>query len=492
MSNGTIHEKMTNSINRLGRMAVAVAMTWATVALIHRSPATNRSIAAMTLLMEVLAISTLGDRGLAVVASLAAALNFSWYYGHQAGTPATTTAEGVLTSCVMTLTALTGSHLAIRAQVRAAEAIRRRQEMEQLHQLGTALVASSSVAGAARRIVDNLVTLFVLNAAKLTIAGEAAPYLSGAQPAGDCTVVRSDDNRYVLELYGTPPSEEVRIALHNLIDLVLDLAASATQKARLEAAERGEEFRITVLNSLAHNFKTPLTSIKAAASLLRGSLALQAEDAREMATVIDEEADRLDQMIRESLELARIEAHQASPRLEACSLGTVVETVAARVLRVLGSRRLSVEIPDDLPYLLGDRFLLEQMLIQVLDNAWKYSQPGALIRVTAGSHAGGLFLEVLNEGGQIPPEDRERIFSRFFRGSSSSSQVEGTGMGLPIAKSIVEAHAGELTLQVRPEGPAFRFTFPPGVPPGPEIRMLRLDSSRKERSNDTEPQHSHS
>ena len=476
-----------NVINRLVRALVAVAATWGTVALIHLTPATNRSIASMTLLLEILGISTLGDRMLAIAASISGALAFSWYYVDQVNSFAITTTQGALTFSMLIVTALTGSHLAIRAQARAAEAIRRREEMERLHQLGSALLVSGSTPEAAQDIVDNLVLLFGVIAAELTIQGQPAPFVAGEISGKAHTVIKPADGRYGLALYGSSPSAEVRIALKNLIDLVLDRAKSATQRARLEATERGEEFRRTVLNSLAHNFKTPLTSIKAAASVLRGKRELPPADARELATVIDEEADRLDLMIRESLDLARIESHQASPRLEACSVGAIIEAVASRVARFLGGRQLQVRIPNDLPTVFGDSFLLEQMVIQVLDNAWKYSRPGARISITAGRVVGGVVLEVANEGYQIPVEERERIFAKFYRGLQTSSHVEGTGMGLPIARSIAEAHAGRLTLENLGDGPTFRFILPVGVSvekSGPDGAGADI-----ERQDDREPQH---
>ena len=232
-----------NGIIRLVRAVAAIAATWATVAVIHFAPGTNRSIASMALLLEILAISTLGDRMLAIVASLAGALGFSWYFVDQVNSFAITSTRGALTFLVMIVTALTGSHLAIRAQERAAEAIRRREEMERLHQLGTALLVSGSTPQAAQDIVDNLVSLFGLNAAKLTVEGQPAPFVAGEIAGGAHTIIGRDDGRYGLVLYGASPSVEVRIALKNLIDLVLDRAKSATQRARVEAAERGEEFR---------------------------------------------------------------------------------------------------------------------------------------------------------------------------------------------------------------------------------------------------------
>lgn len=469
---------------RIGRALASIAVTWGTVALVHSLRSTNRSIASMALVLEVLATSTLGDRMLAIITSVSASLAFSWFYVDGVKSFAITTTEGELTFTMMTLTALIGSHLAIRAQERAAEAIRRREEMERLHQLGTALLASATVGMAAQNIVNKLVSLFGVKGAVLSIHGFDRPFEAGAREGLVETVLKSEGTRYALDLYGTLPSPEVRSALKNLIDLVLDRARGAEQQARVDATERGEEFRNTVLNSLAHNFRTPLTSIKAAASILRGDRQIPAADAKELATVIDEESDRLDQMIRESLDLARIEAHQATPRIEECSISDIVQTVSARAARHLGTRRLAIDLPEHLPPLLGDRFLLEQMVVQVLDNAWKYSQPGALVEIRSGTAAGGIFLEITNEGEPIADDEAERIFGKFYRGSQTRSHVEGTGMGLAIARSIAEAHAGRLELLPHRPGPTFRFTFPTSVA-GESV----ASDHQGGRKYDTEPQH---
>jgi two-component system sensor histidine kinase KdpD len=469
---------MKNLAIRVARALASIVVTWATVAFLHSMKTTNRSIASMALVLEVLATSTLGDRSLAIVASISAALGFSWYYVDESGSFAISTLEGELTFSMMMLTALVGSHLAIRAQQRAAEAIRRREEMERLHELGTALLGSATVGAAAQNIVEDLVKLFGVGGAVLTVHDFPLPFAAGTRKGAVESVLKEEGTRYALDLYGTMPSAEVRSALRNLIDLVLDRARTAEQQTQVQAAQRGEEFRNTVLNSLAHNFRTPLTSIKAAASILRGPRQVPEENARELAAVIDEEADRLDQMIRESLDLARIEAQQASPRLETCSLKEIVNAVSLRVARHVGGRRLSVDLPDDLPPVHGDRFLLEQMLVQVVDNAWKYSQLGAAIKLTSGVDGDGLFVEILNEGPQIPPEERDRIFAKFYRGKQTRSNVEGTGMGLAIARSIAEAHAGRLDLRPHPQGPLFRFTLP-----------VRIGEKEEKHAHDREPQH---
>jgi two-component system sensor histidine kinase KdpD len=128
--------------------------------------------------------------------------------------------------------------------------------------------------------------------------------------------------------------------------------------------------------------------------------------------------------------------------------------------RQLGGRKFIIEIPEDLPPITGDSFLLEQMLLQVVDNAWKYSRPGTPIRISCVLASGNIVLTVCNEGSEIPEEERERIFDKFYRGSRDRGVVEGTGMGLVIARTIAEAYQGKIWLDMEPEGPAFRFALP--------------------------------
>jgi two-component system sensor histidine kinase KdpD len=165
-------------------------------------------------------------------------------------------------------------------------------------------------------------------------------------------------------------------------------------------------------------------------------------------------------LIRESLDLAKLEGRRAHPATEVCEISGIVDRVTARMTRQSGSRKFIIEIPEDLPPITGDSFLLEQMLLQVVDNAWKYSRPGTPIRISCVLSAGNIVLTVCNEGSEIPEEERERIFDKFYRGSRDRGVVEGTGMGLVIARTIAEAYQGKIWLDNEPEGPAFRFALP--------------------------------
>jgi two-component system, OmpR family, sensor histidine kinase KdpD len=422
----------------------------------------NGATAAMLLLLEIFAIGTLGDSLLALVSSAAASLVFSFFFLESSGSLRVTTFESAVTFSAMALTALTGSQLSIQAHRRMGEAIRRREEMERLNQLGRVLLAANSLPEAAGNAVRKVVELFGLKGARLRVEGVPDAFFFGELVADHVSIVPLDEESRmgVLELHGRQPSEEVRNALASMIRLVLERARSAEERAEIEATRRGEELRSTVLNALAHNFKTPLTSIKAAASILRDSENIASADERELIAVIDEEADRLNQLIRESLDLARIESHRANPRTEECRIPAIVDRVTAKMVRYFGRREFIIDIPEDLPPITGDSFLFEQMLIQVVDNAWKYSRPGSRIGISALVSGPSVVLTIRNEGSEIPDPERERIFDKFYRGSKDRSRIEGTGLGLAIARSIAEAYDGKVWLDMEPSGPAFHFALP--------------------------------
>lgn len=461
------HSNVTENIGQrlwLGARIAGLALILWSTARLCQSLETTRTTAALLLLLEVLGTSTLGDSMLALVSAAIASLVFSFYFIQPVGTLRLATTQGAETFGAMVLTAVTASQLSIRAQRRLREAIHRREEMERLNQLGRVLIASDTLAEAGERAVRIVVDLFGLKGAILRVENAPHPFQSGRTIGEAVSIPLDADGRTgALELYGARLSDEVANALAGMIRLVLERARSSEERAVLEATRRGEELRSIVLNALAHNFKTPLTSIKAAASTLRGTSETLHKDERELIAVIDEEADRLNQLIRESLELAKLEGGRTNPQLEECLISSVVERVVSRMKRFLEDRELKIEIQHDLPPVTGDIFLLEQMVLQVVDNAVKYSRPGTPIGISAALAGKTIVLSVRNEGSAIPDGEKDRIFEKFYRASSDCSAVEGSGLGLVIAKTIAERHGGKIWLNNEAPGPAFCFELPLGA-----------------------------
>jgi two-component system sensor histidine kinase KdpD len=128
----------------------------------------------------------------------------------------------------------------------------------------------------------------------------------------------------------------------------------------------------------------------------------------------------------------------------------------------LRGRELVVDVSESLPSIKGDRFLLEQMVFEVVDNAWKYSRPGSRVSIEGTTEGSSVVLTVRTQGDEIADNERDLIFAKFYRGAVHRSSIEGTGVGLAVARAIVDAHRGSIRLDSEPGGQAFRFSLPSG------------------------------
>jgi two-component system sensor histidine kinase KdpD len=448
-----------------GRAILVAPAIWGLAALCFHLHA-NRATTSMALILAVLGVAALGEWLPAVICSMAAGLALSWYFIDTPGSLRLSTTEGWVTFCALLFTALGGSRLAVDARRRADEAELRRRDMERLQRLGQALLMCTTVTEVAQCAASRVVELFNVTGAEIKGEGVSAPVRAGffgeAPERVSAVPLDLSGNGNVLEIHGRPPSREVLSALGHFIGLALGRARGLEEHGRRESERRAEELRTIVLNGLAHGLRTPLTSIKLAASALRHGSGIAERIGMEMAQVIEEEADRLEKMIGESLQFARIESHRVNPRIEACSLREITEKVISRLARYLAGRELVIDVRDDLPPVRGDRFLLERMLFEVVDNAWKYSRPGSRIGIEAVARENIVSLTVRSHGDEIAHNERELIFAKFYRGAVHRSLIEGTGVGLAIARAIAEAHQGEIRLESEPGGHAFRFSLPTG------------------------------
>jgi heavy metal sensor kinase len=217
----------------------------------------------------------------------------------------------------------------------------------------------------------------------------------------------------------------------------------------------------------SHELRTPLTALRSVGEVgLRGSRS--AEDYREVIGTMLEEADRLSRLADDLLLLARAETGQAQLRFEPVDLSALAEEVSERLSVLAEERRQTLETRVDGPVIVsGDRPTLRQALLNLVDNAIKYSPEATRVLVRVGSDSDGAWVEVMDEGPGIPPEDRDRIFERFYRIDASRSRgMGGTGLGLSLVKGIAEAHAGHVELETeKGRGSVFRIVLPLGSRP---------------------------
>jgi two-component system sensor histidine kinase KdpD len=219
-----------------------------------------------------------------------------------------------------------------------------------------------------------------------------------------------------------------------------------------------------MIDSITHELRTPLTAIKAAASTLLLPKALghllDGEEQRELLTVIDEESDRLNQLVTEAVEMAQLDTREVHMTFAPTAVGTVVETALANCSSLLDSREVKVSLPN-LPLVMADADFITKVLTNLIENAAKYSPAGSPISISAERKDGMVGVNVADRGMGIDLSEQSLIFERFYRASVPSQQTWGTGMGLSISRAIIDAHHGTLSVTSQlGEGSVFSFTLP--------------------------------
>jgi two-component system sensor histidine kinase KdpD len=249
--------------------------------------------------------------------------------------------------------------------------------------------------------------------------------------------------------------------------------AGEAQQAQVQVAT--ERLRNSLLSTVSHDLRTPLTAIAGAASgLLEENAPLDASTRHELCQTISEEANRLNRLVNNLLDMTRLEAGAIQVHKEWQPLEEVVGAALTRLEAQLHDRPLSTHFPAGLLLVPLDSVLIEQVLINLLDNAVKYTPPGSPIDLTAWATEDAVTIEVADRGPGLPPGEEQRIFDKFYR-VQRPPMPSGTGLGLTICRGLVEAHGGQMWAENRPGGgTVVRFTLPlTGTPPSvaPEEEM---------------------
>lgn len=232
-------------------------------------------------------------------------------------------------------------------------------------------------------------------------------------------------------------------AIGRLISVAIDRAQALENVARGEAIKEGERLRALMIDSVTHQLRTPLTSIKGAATALLEDNVAQ-EQARELLTIIDEESDRLNQLVSEAVEMAQLDTQQVQLQFHAVDVKALINRALESCAWIGEKHSVSVQVEDSLEVQV-DESLMEKVVCNLLENAGKYSAAGTPITVTAARNADEVTVSVADRGMGIDPMEQGLIFERFYRGRAGQTGP-GTGMGLPISRAIVEAHGGKLTV----------------------------------------------
>ena len=224
-----------------------------------------------------------------------------------------------------------------------------------------------------------------------------------------------------------------------------------------------DEMKSQLLSTVSHELRTPLASIKGfATTLLRRDVEWDEDSRREFLSIIDDESDRLSELIGNLLDMSRIEAGTLRVEVEPIDLGALVDETSEAFQMMDGGQRFRVDQPPRLPQVLADPRRIRQVLRNLVENAVKYSPGGGDIVISARARPDQVEVSVSDQGIGIEAEDLDRIFDRFYQvDSASTRKVGGSGLGLSICKAIVEAHGGQIWVESEPEvGSTFHFTLP--------------------------------
>jgi two-component system, OmpR family, sensor histidine kinase KdpD len=271
----------------------------------------------------------------------------------------------------------------------------------------------------------------------------------------------------VLRVDGPIGDTPFRSEPEGLLAAVASEAAIAVQRAELareaahtQALREADEMKTALMASISHDLKTPLAAIKGAIASVRDkSVAWAEDDIEAFNETIESQTDRLNRLISDILDLNRIESGSLKPEQEPVRAADLLQRARELTLPQTRGREVTLEAPGT-PKALTDESLITQALVNLIENAAKYSKPGGAIHLKAQAHAGRAFFSVEDEGPGIAPEDLPYVFERFYRAEEHSGRVKGSGLGLTIVKAFVELCGGEVSVESSPKGTTFTIKLP--------------------------------
>lgn len=242
--------------------------------------------------------------------------------------------------------------------------------------------------------------------------------------------------------------------------LYLELQVAFEREANAEALRRGEQLKSTLVDAVTHELRTPLTSIKASTSaLLRDGGEIGPDARQELLEIVDQETDRLNDLVEDLVGAARLESPALTLDRSWIALEDVIADAATRAAPRLRGHRIEIQVPSTIPSVLADARALSEVMFQLLENAAKYSPANGVIHVALDVGTDETVeMRVDDEGPGVPVTERSRIFERFYRAPGTASTASGLGMGLAIARGLVEAHGGTLSVSDRPSARGARFS----------------------------------
>jgi two-component system sensor histidine kinase KdpD len=420
-------------------------------------------VAVLLYLLIVVATALLSGFWQAVIVSLWAVGVQAYFAAHQPQLKLAAFPVNSVTLVVFVLVALTVSRLSASVTGHAREAESRGGQMQDLYEFTRRTLQMNLHLEPGPQLAELVHEIFALEAVAVFDADLHAVYQAGYWEIDPQEMAQnvyyfetSDDDletglgRRVVRL-GTVPvgslvvrgdtTPLVNNAIASLIAITFDRYRAFANESRIETERRTEQLRATVLDSLAHAYKTPLTAIRAASTGL-GEMGHLSAGQAELVALIDEQTDQLNELTTRLLTTARLDAGEVALHASAVGVASLIEEVVASLADRLASMKVSIDLKDENLVVACDRQLMVMLLTQYIDNACKYSIYGTTITIRVIHAQAEAIFSVHSYGPVIPIADRERIFNRYYRSSTQSNRAQGTGIGLSVAKRVAVIHGG--------------------------------------------------
>jgi len=460
-------------------MAGVALITW----LAYAAVPVNATTVGFGYLLFVLVIASTWGFVEAAVSAVLATMTFNFFFFEPKLTLTITDPQNWVALFAFLASALIASRLSTKAKRRTQDALERQQDLERLYTFGRAILLIDDGAPFAKQLAQKLADTFELNAAALYDKRTGEIYRAGpldfdgmdsqlheaalqgtvfTDPEGSrvITAVRLGSEPIAsLALQGSRMTDSVLQSIANLVAIGLERSKAQDLAHEVEVAKRSDRLRTTLIDAMAHEFKTPLTSIRAATTALLATDHSPASTER-MLRIADEEATRLEELIDSTLDIAQLDSDQIDVDLEMSNINDAVTEVVGSVQSKIGDHPVEFRRDDQLPPISMDRRLMRIAIKHLLDNALKYSPSGAPVAIHVFRNDGTVALEITDNGKGISEQEQARIFERFYRSPLIRDQIPGSGLGLSIARRILQVHSGDIAVRSRPGETTFRLTLP--------------------------------
>ncbi len=410
--------------------------------------------------------------GPGIISALIAFLTFNYFFIEPHYTFTVHRPIDVVVLVVFLIVAVVISQLVGRAQSGLAAATAREREATQLYELSTSLVGLHDDRAIVEILAKQIQMVSQGEYVQINIL-ERQPFAFHIPETGAPTrppeliipieAARGNLGEIRLWMFNPAISSSEKRLLQTFASqgaLALERSWLTQAESRAKVLEESDRLKSVLLSSVSHELRTPLSTIKAAASSLRGKeVSWDSPASEELISAIDDEADHLNMLVGNLLDMSRIESGALKPKREWNILSEIVGSVLERMKHLAEEHHIEVDASENLPLVPVDYVQTEQVLTNLLSNSLKYAPTNTVIRIHAQVEDEVIRVQVSNQGPQVPPEHLDRIFDKFYR-ITAADRVTGTGLGLSICKGIIEAHGGRIWAENLKDGLAFCFTLP--------------------------------